>query len=111
METEKKQTELKDKKRMGFFQLMETPNSELKFGQKCRKLFNHIGIAFFGFLIIHFLNKASNEKAIEREKRNKLKYFTPIIEEGTFSNKTTWVMRENPLTEEQLDEVLKVVKL
>lgn len=104
-------SELKDKKRMGFFQLMETPNSELKFTQKCRKLLNHIGIAFFGFIIIKTLSKLSNEKAIEREKRNKLKYFTPIIEEGTFSNKTTWVMRENPLTEEQLDEVLKFVKL
>lgn len=111
MEKKQKQTELKDKKRMGFFQLMETPNSELKFGQKCRKLLNHLGIAFFCFIIKKTLSKLSNEKAIEREKRNKLKYFTPIIEEGFFSNKTTWIMRETPLTEEQLDEVLKFVKL
>jgi hypothetical protein len=111
MEKKQEKSELKDKKRMGFFQLMETPNSELKFTQKCRKLINHLGIAFFGLIIRSILVKASNEIAIERGKRNKLKYFNPTIEEGVFSNKTTWVMRETPLTEEQLDEVLKVVKL
>ena len=61
-------------------------------------------------ILIVEVNKSRERKAIQQEKRNKLKYFKPIIEEVLFSNRITWVMRDEPLSDELLDELVKVIK-
>ena len=93
-----------------FIDVLNKPNSELTFREKCRKLIGVIGIGIGGILIIHISKKISYANNREQERRNKFKYFKPMIEEGLFSNKITWIMRDKPLQEEELDELLKEIK-
>lgn len=93
-----------------FMYVLNKPNSELTFREKFRKLVGVIVIGLLGGLLVIFINKSRERRAIAQEKRNKFKYFKPIIEEGIFSNKTTWVMRDKPLSDEFLDEFLKEIK-
>jgi hypothetical protein len=93
-----------------FTDVLNKSNSELTFREKCRKLIGVIVIGLLGVILIVFINKSKERKAIEQEKRNKLKYFKPSIEEGLFSNRITWVMRDEPLSDEFLDEFLKEIK-
>lgn len=93
-----------------FITLLDKPNSELTFREKCRKLIGLIGIGVGGTLIIYISRKISYKNNMEKERRNKFKYFKPMIEEGIFSNKTIWIMRDKPLQEDELDELLKAIK-
>ena len=91
-------------------EVLNKPNSELTFREKCRKFIGFIVVGLFGIILNSIFRKIGHEKQRQQEARNKLKYFKPIIEEGLFSNKTTWVMRDNPLSEEQLDDFIKNTK-
>jgi hypothetical protein len=51
----------------------------------------------------HFLFGELNKR---KREMNKLKYFTPTIEEKFFGNKITWKERETPLTDEELKNIL-----
>lgn len=93
-----------------FVEVLEKPNSELNFREKIRKFIGVVFVGLFGFFIVGFLRRINNQREITQERRNKLKYFKPIIEEGLFLNKTTWVMRDTPLTEDTLDELFKTMK-
>lgn len=93
-----------------FLEVMDKPNSELTFREKCRKFIGVVVVGFLGMILISVFRKIGYEKQRQQEARNKLKYFKPIIEEGLFSNKTTWVMRDNPLSDEQLDDFIKNTK-
>ena len=93
-----------------FTDVLNKSNSELTFREKCRKLVGVIVIGLLGVILIVFINKSKERKAIEQEKRNKLKYFKPSIEEGLFSNRITWVMRDEPLSDELLDELVNTIK-
>jgi len=93
-----------------FLDVADTPNSELSLRQKCRKLFGYIVVGLLGYLLVVLISKQNNSRNQKQKERNKLKYFKPIIEEGMFSNKTTWVMRDTPLREEELDEFFKTFK-
>lgn len=93
-----------------FLDVLNKPNSELTFREKCRKFIGVVVIGLFGVFFIHLVRKIGDEKQRQKEARNKLKYFKPIIEEGLFFNKTTWAMRDKPLSEEQLDDFIKNTK-
>ena len=93
-----------------YMYVLNKPNSELTFREKFRKLVGVIVIGHLEGLLVIFINKSRERRTIAQEKRNKFKYFKPIIEEGLFSNKTTWVMRDIPLSDEFLDEFLKEIK-
>lgn len=93
-----------------FLHVVDTPNSELTLRQKCTKVFGYIAVGILGYFLVVLIRKQNNSKNEKQKARNKLKYFKPIIEEGMFSNKTTWVMRDTPLKEEELDEFFKTFK-
>ena len=83
----------------------------LTFTKKVKKFMVFVFVGVFAFFIIGYFNRLRSERAIIREKRNKLKYFKKNIEEGMFFNRTTWVMRDTPLTDDELDELMKTIKL
>lgn len=57
----------------------------------------------FIFIIIIIIKQMIERRYIEREKiRRKIKYFKPIIHEGTFFNHLSWEQRDKPLTDEEL---------
>ena len=47
------------------------------------------------------------KEEIEENKalKQKLRYFNPIIKQGFWSNSVTWVGREKPLSDEELDNL------
>jgi hypothetical protein len=93
----------------GYVEVLNMPNSELNFREKLRKFIGCIIIGIFGIFLLIVWKGIDNKRAIKKERRNKLKYFKPSIEEGLLSNRTTWVMRDTPLTEGQLDDLFKSI--
>jgi hypothetical protein len=83
--------------------ILETPYSELCLKDKLKKVMGIIVIGLFAF----FLMKMVKDKKKINQHKNKIKYFNPSIEEGIFSNKITWTMRDKPLTDEQVNDFYK----
>ena len=94
-----------------FLDILEKPNKQLTFFEKFKKFIGFIIVGLFGMLLLLVVSKSRERKSIEQEKRNKLKYFKPSIKEGIFSNTITWIMRDEPLSEESLDELMKEINL
>ncbi len=62
-----------------------------------------IMISIFAVLLLRaFLYAIDRRKEVKR----KLKYFNPVITETWWGKKITWVGRDRPLTDEQLQELL-----
>jgi large-conductance mechanosensitive channel len=92
-----------------FLVILEKPYNELNGVQKVKRVIGIILIGIFTFVIIMVINKSREKARTENEKRKKLKYFKPTIEEGVFSKRITWVMRDTPLSDELLDELVKEI--
>jgi hypothetical protein len=94
--------------------ILDKPYNELTFTKKVNKfmvsVMVFVFVGLFAFFIIGYFSKLRNERAIIQEKRNKLKYFKKNIEEGFFHNKNTWIMRDTPLTDDEVDELMKLIK-
>jgi hypothetical protein len=90
-----------------YIKLLDKRYSELSFADKTRKF---LSAPFLFFLRVTFMIaflKVIDIKSKIKEKRNKLKYFKPTIEEGLLYDTTSWTMRDKPLTDEEVDKLMK----
>lgn len=69
-------------------------------------LFTKIFLYIFFFpTIILVKGFANNRKRENKALKQKLRYFNPIIKQGFWSNSVTWVGRDKPLTDDELDNL------
>jgi len=54
---------------------------------------------------IIFLPKLERYTAKRREVKRKLKYFNPVLSEGFWGKKITWIGRVKPLSKDQVNEL------
>ncbi len=78
----------------------KAPKEKLKWYQKLSFSMVALPIALFA---VH-LNQRNQEK---KELRKKMRYFNPIIREGFWGNTTTWVCRDKPLTDDELEKLFE----
>ena len=87
------------------FNQQYTNEPEVSFWGKLKWYQKLIFIMMFPTLFVLFKNFTTRSSAREKIKR-KMKYFNPTITEGFWGNKITWVGREKPLTDEQVEQML-----
>ena len=74
--------------------------SKLSLFKRIRTVFVDIAVLMIQMVLIEEKYKYNKKY---REVRGKLKYFNPVLKEGFFFKSITWVGREKPLTDEELN--------
>lgn len=77
---------------------------------KWKKIMLFIALGLGGILTMVILRRINDRRTEEKRMREKIRYFKPTITEGVLSNRTSWEMRDAPLTDEQLDSFMKSQK-
>ena len=77
--------------------------SKLSLFKRIRTVFVDIAVLMIQMVLIEEKYKYNKKY---REVRGKLKYFNPVLKEGFFFKSITWVGREKPLTDEELNSLM-----
>lgn len=78
----------------------EEPEKKMGFFKKALTSLLYFPVKLFTFIL---LEKINERRRREQEIKEKIKYFNPVIKEGLFSNSITWVGRDKPLTDQELE--------
>ncbi len=78
----------------------------LSFKEKARKLFVIIAVGVFVFTIMCFKKGLNEESGKKKLVQNKLKYFKPTIIESFWGRKIQWELRDNPLSDEEVNLII-----
>jgi hypothetical protein len=69
------------------------------------KLSNKIFWFFVAVVMLLIFEEMKERKHKKNRMKSKLKYFNPIVEESIFGKKITWILREKPLSDEELENL------
>ncbi len=82
----------------------DAPERKLKWHEK---IIQYFLLALFALVAVVFIKKFCSNRENFSAIRKRLRYFNPTVTETFWGKRVTWTGRQNPLTDEELDNFLK----
>ena len=104
----KSETEKYQESQIGYYSLNEEKdNKKIKWYVKLIRFCLRIPIFFIALL---YENRLKERQRRIKQIKKKLKYFNPTIHECFFGNTVSWTGREKPLSDEEVNNLIKQKK-